>query len=416
MEAYKYHVLGSSHGAEKKNDEQPSHLEHAPVEKDASATTGSNSKKIQVDFSVNLGEHIQSIFVARYSRSLAASNVDILVLGEHTLFTLKENGTIRLQKRLDFDPSCAVTYQNSELADGEKDVGGSNQNLIIATHQNSCMIYKDMQLVWAARTQSVPVAVRVATFAGVRGFLVTLNDMCEVQVSFLGTDPPVNGVSAADSAKELDYEAMDEEHRALLKVIKQASTDSMVEPKEKITLRAQVTPTLAPGDGSSGGEIYMESTDNSKGPADDDICVKDERTGAFVQILVRLYIQYNGKADIENLSIALSHSPAFRSSSGRQILLPLLRGSSKTPVILTLRFRCVKGILPADLGLSVVASYVTANNEPRTARLETALPLALAAKIIPPLKNCAFMFTLDSNRSPPPPQDTFGDLLEPVSE
>jgi Bardet-Biedl syndrome 9 protein len=166
---YKYQVLGSSHGAEKKGLSDEQEEDQAALSGGASGSSSSSSgssKKIQVDWSLNLGEHIISLFVARYSRSLAASNVDILVLGERTLFTIKENGAIRLQKRLDFNPSTAITYTSSGEAEApERDVGGANQNLIIASHEKSLMIYKDMQLIWAARTNSVPVAVRVATFA-----------------------------------------------------------------------------------------------------------------------------------------------------------------------------------------------------------------------------------------------------------
>ena len=49
----------------------------------------------------------------------------------------------------------------------------------------------------------------------------------------------------ANESKELDYEAMDEEHRRLLKVIRQASSDQLTEPKEKLVLRAQVPNALS---------------------------------------------------------------------------------------------------------------------------------------------------------------------------
>lgn len=418
VECYKYHVLGSSHAAEKKPEDEPDAALAAAGGAGGAATAegvtpGKSGSRIQCDWTIELGEACQSISVARYSRSLAASNVDILVLGEHTLFTLKENGQIRLQKRLDYNPSSCVAYQNTpaEAEGGEKDVGGANQNLIIATHQNSLMVYRDMQLVWAARTSAVPIGVRVATFAGVKGMIVTLSDAVELQISYLGTDPPMSGVSAGESNKELDYEAMDEEHRALLKVIKQASTDSMVEPKEKIVLRAQVGPALV-GSGSD-GEVYADGQNQPDRP-DEEVCVRDDRSGAFISILVRLYVMYNGKADLENVSLALGFSPAFRCSSGRNIVLPSLRGGAKTPLILTLRFRACKGVLPGDLALLVVASYVTANNEPRTARLDTRLPLSLATRVVPPLKNCQYMFTLDTNRSPPALTDLFPDLLEGI--
>jgi Bardet-Biedl syndrome 9 protein len=252
------------------------------------------------------------------------------------------------------------------------------------------MIYKDMQLLWAARTQhTVPIAVRVASFAGVKGMLVLLNDACELQVCYLGTDPPLTGVNASDGAKELDYEAMDEEHRALLKVIKQASTDSMVEPKEKITLRAQVSSQVSTGSGGhEGSDIYTESSPSKEDKPDDEVCVRDDRSGGLISVLVRLYIGYNGAADLENVSLTFNYSPAFRCSAGKTMVIPLLRGGVKTPTTITLRFRAVKNVLPADLNLLVLAAYVTPNNEPRTARLDTRLPLTLASRVVAPLKNC----------------------------
>jgi hypothetical protein len=54
IECYKYQMLAASHG-DKKDDVKDSH----------GLTT---TKKVQVDWSVNLGEHCHDIFVARYSR------------------------------------------------------------------------------------------------------------------------------------------------------------------------------------------------------------------------------------------------------------------------------------------------------------------------------------------------------------
>lgn len=124
-----------------------------------------SGKEVQVDWSLNVGDHGVSIMVARFSSSLAASQSDIVLVGERTLFTIKPQGSIRLQKRLDFSPSCATCFR-SDSADG----GGSGErdNLIIGTHQKSLMILRDTQLIWAARTQDVPVAIRVASFGSVR--------------------------------------------------------------------------------------------------------------------------------------------------------------------------------------------------------------------------------------------------------
>lgn len=198
LECYKYQVLSSSSSG--KSDEKDEHGLTA-------------SKKVQTDWSLNLGEHAVEIKVGRFTSGLAAGEKEILVLGEFTLFVIHHNGSIRMQKRLDYNPSCMHLYK-------VRDNSPSSDNLMIGTYQDSLSIYKDAQLVWAARTHSSAVGLAVGSFGGIKGFVVTLNDNCRVTVCYMGTDPPLQGANGSDT-KELDYEAMDEEHRRLLKMIKQ---------------------------------------------------------------------------------------------------------------------------------------------------------------------------------------------------
>lgn len=67
-----------------------------------------------MEWSVNVGEQILDIFVGRFSRSLSVGQFDVIALGEHSIFCIKENGTIRLQKRLDFHPSSVTSYTVEE--------------------------------------------------------------------------------------------------------------------------------------------------------------------------------------------------------------------------------------------------------------------------------------------------------------
>jgi Bardet-Biedl syndrome 9 protein len=74
----------------------------------------SSRKRLQVEWSMNVGEQILDLFVARYSRSLTATQIDIVALGERSLYCFKENGGLRFQKRLDFHPSCVTPYATEE--------------------------------------------------------------------------------------------------------------------------------------------------------------------------------------------------------------------------------------------------------------------------------------------------------------
>lgn len=387
IQCYKYQVLSSSSG-QKQMDEKAEDKTNNPIL--------TSAKKVQVNWTLNLGEHALQILVARFSKSLAAYQEDILVLGEHSLFTLTVAGQIRLQKKLDYNPSCCHVYNVSQ--DKGNDTGGSNQNLLLANYQNALMVYKDTQLVWAARCNSSPVHIAVGTFGGIKGFVCMLNDKCQTVVAYMGTDPPMQGVNTADN-KDLDYEAMDVEHRRLLKVIRQANAGATVEPKDVLILKTQVPSTLA---GGRDTDIF----DN------EEECAKDDQ-GRFISVMTKLFVSYSGSEDVQNITISFLPPRAFFLQQ-KTILLPSLRGGNRTPLALNLRFRVSTKAVPSDMRVHVVAAYTTNSGEPRTAKTVIELPLCLAARVVVPLKNQQYMFTLDTNRDPPALTDLFVDVLNPA--
>lgn len=97
------------------------------------------------------------IFVAKFSRCLGPGCVDIVVLGERTLFTLREQGTVRLQKILGYQPACGckyavaatpgeegarVTGTTVDEADMEFSTVIEEENLIIAADTDHLLVYK----------------------------------------------------------------------------------------------------------------------------------------------------------------------------------------------------------------------------------------------------------------------------------
>eukprot|EP01050_Picozoa_sp_SAG11_P003351 SAG11_NODE_187_length_13061_cov_10.715322_15_plen_359_part_00 len=88
-------------------------------------------KKLQATWEANVGEHVLDIKVARFSKSLAQTQTDILVLGEHTLFCLNNSGEIRMQKRLEYVPGCLCPYPQSVDRDGI-----AKDNLLIASGES----------------------------------------------------------------------------------------------------------------------------------------------------------------------------------------------------------------------------------------------------------------------------------------
>lgn len=83
--------------------------------------------------------------------------MDIVVVGEQTLFTLREQGTVRVQKMLGYQPACACKYtvvaspgeQGAALVGTTVDEADESfativeeENLIIATDSDQLMVLK----------------------------------------------------------------------------------------------------------------------------------------------------------------------------------------------------------------------------------------------------------------------------------
>ena len=148
---------------------------------------------------------------------------------------LRENGTVRTQKRIDFAPLCSATFPSRS-----PDRGAPDEHLLVGTQGGALLIYRDMELLWSARLTHPATALAIGAFADLKGLIVSAGHDGALCVSYLGTNPPASAVQA--EAKELNYEAMDEEHRRLLQVIRDSSSEHKPSPR-RVTLRAQVPPT-----------------------------------------------------------------------------------------------------------------------------------------------------------------------------
>jgi Bardet-Biedl syndrome 9 protein len=384
IECYKYQVLHSSSGSEEKEDKS---------QQQSDAGSGSvGGKKIQVDWSVNVGEDVVDIRVAKYSTSTASYSQDIIVLGERTLFCMKQEGVIRQQKRLDYFCACLTPYtwnQESKI-----------QNIMIGTHNNSIQIYNEQSLIWAAKTQSIPLAMEVSTLCKVEGMIVMLTADGQLSVNYLGTDPASTPVQNLES-KELDYEDMDEEHRRLQALIRQAVNAGKAEPKDRVQLKAQVPNVLnSPSDGTF-----------------DSPASQHQRS-----VTVNLFLSYTGEEDIENAVLTVSVPSPFQLDE-QSILILSLHGSGSrgthTPLVVHLTIYLPDsspagnsvGLLPTSLSTTCIVAYTNPSGEPLTTKTTFLLPLALAGCAIPPVKNPQFKITLDTNRVPPQMQQLFDDIV-----
>lgn len=120
--------------------------------------------------------------------------MDIVVTCDSSLFILTERGHIRYQRRLDYTPSCIKTYHlktsGSDIFEDENRSMGQVMTdaretgfldtpcfmSMICTFNNFLLIYKDVKLVWAARTVNAPIFIDTAKFEDQVGLIVTMSD------------------------------------------------------------------------------------------------------------------------------------------------------------------------------------------------------------------------------------------------
>lgn len=376
IEAYRYQVLAN---AADNVDQDP-------------AREGAPGKKVQVDWSTNIGEHAMHIEVSRFSRSLSAAQLELVVIGEHTIFSIKENGGIRLQKRItDYNMSCALTY--ALPPDNQDPQALPFCNLLLGSSSGHLMVFKEMQLVWCARLQSmVPVQLCVADIAGVKGMIICMDEHGKVQVCYLGTDPPTASLVNTEM-KELNYDDMEEEHQDLLRVIRQSHGDGVREVEETLKVEARVPPAL--------DAAHDDDTD-----PDDPVGRIDN---VVMQCTVLLQLSLEGKKAVENITIALKAPNCFLLSPTSVYLERVGPGESPSlPIV----FRVLTNVLCSGLDVTACVSYFSGANEPRTATCEFRLPFALVAKPIQPVKNATYKIQLECTRQPPPLTTLFGPLIQ----
>mmetsp|Transcript_24838 Transcript_24838/g.59115 ORF Transcript_24838/g.59115 Transcript_24838/m.59115 type:complete len:829 (+) Transcript_24838:232-2718(+) len=358
-QAFKYSVLGSmSSGTIAADDDK-----------------AKENKRARAEWTVCLGESAGQICAAKHTPGLKASQYDIIIMGEHTLFWLKEGGGIRTQKRLDFNPVAILPYTTGT---------SEQQNLLVATDQGHLMVYgSGLQLLWAASLDLPPIALGIANAPSIKGLVASVGGAGQLSLTYMGTDPPTQVVNASDK-KALNYEQMDEEHRQLLTVIREATADAKVEPTDRLVIRAQVPAALDAGTEGQGWQRLA--------------------------LTAKLFLSYTGSEAISDVTVSVTVPPPFKCSTPTQVVSSV--GGGGTPRTLVLIFGLAAPSIPADTTATVAAMYVSKTGEPRTVSTSLSLPLLMCCKVVPSIKTPApCKVTLDSNRNPPPLPALFEELL-----
>jgi Bardet-Biedl syndrome 9 protein len=402
IECYKYQVLASSQGdvvGPRSEDKKSNKYQVAAV------------RSTMVEWGILLGEPTKQIIDGHFSsidsskpKGTFPSN-ELLVLTEHSIFLIKETGNILQQRRLEVDPSCICVY----------DVGTSgSQNFIVASHDKTIHVFRELNLVWAAKLASVPVQMSINDFGGTTSLIVTINESGYLSISYLGTKPPVTAVVSSNISRDVDYDKIDEEHRSLLQVIRESQNDQKQEPREKVNLRTQIS-KLLDVETISGIEGRVEMAKNPAliRPLSD--VTGSDGSRNLAKISIKLYVSYIGGHSSTNVSVGVT-VPENIHMLPNSVIIPTMKAVRTTPQLIKFYMISTKECLPSSLSASFSASYTCSSGEPRITSLPFTIPLHLVCQPRPPSKNALYKVTLDTVANAFPLTELFDDFLYAIQE
>lgn len=457
IESYTYHVLASAGSVTETVTMKQANLSGILS---SNERVSGGRKLLKTNWKLNIGEYANFISVAHF---LPTIQPVIIILGERTLFCVDVEGVLMMQVRLPYTAACMVSFKVGISAvktnpvirsDDTPFINNSLDNLVILTNEGRMMVYSCRpdsnatnkessldqkssgngivsnpsgnyskskgtsvvcRLIWASKlavTTHYAVAVRVASFGGCRGLICVLDESGTLCLSYLGTTPPSKSSGFLGDSKDLNYDEMDIEHRKLLEKIRksQSNIGRINKPSSSLVLKAQV-PSLVSVADTSVIDCGLVNTD--------DITVAGQRltesrtTGdRIVEVIVRLYVTQTDTDTLYNINLAI-FAPVCVLLPSKSIQISSIDGSSKEPLLIPLRFQVCKEFLVTQLNVNIVAAYTTSDSqEPRTSKCSFRLPFCLVCRVVPPIKNTAFKFTIKVNQETPPLGDMFADMLQ----
>ncbi len=404
-ECYRYQVLASS-----QSDVGESKVGESKTGRSNGLTA---VRSAMVEWSLKLGEPCKQILEGNFTgagggdgngRVSSGYASELLMVCDKSLFLVKgETGGLIQQKRLErSDASCVCAYPVSGA--------GGPLNFLLAGMDGTLQVFSGFNLVWAARAPSTPVQMAVASFGGQSGLIVTMDDQGSLCVSYLGTKPPINAVMT--HVRDINYEKIDEEHRALLQVIRESQSDTKAEPVEKLIIRSQVGKTLdvephgvSLGDSDLPPGMLVPSYSPGGGLGGD-------RDGQqYVKVCVRVYLSYSGAQPATNVSLVVSSPSCVHAAPKNFVLQKVAGGAKSTPVMVKVYLYATRTI-PSGLDATITATYTSSKGEPRVVSHTIALPIYLVCRPKAPTKSALCKVILDTEGHPAVPlTDLFADLL-----
>lgn len=416
-ECYRYQVLASSQSETvERRSEHKSGGDSKQGESSATNAFGIRAVRNTVcEWTVNLGENARQIVLGHFvinEHGLVVNNSgpanELLFLCEKSLFLVKaETGGIIQQRRIErADPSCVclIPYV-AELPNGQTITA---HNFLLADQEGTVQVYQGLNLVWAVRVPSAPVYMTVSSFGGQRGLVVSIDETGYLSIGYLGTKPPVQAFLS--QVRDLDYDKIDEEHRALLQVIRESQSEHKHESHDRLLMKCQIPKSfdLEPVQIANIPNIAELRSQLVQFPANTTQSTAGNEP--IVKLTVRLYVTYTGAQSASQVSLVISTPPNIHAHP-KSVQLDRITGARSTPTVVKVHFLALKSAVLTHSDITVTASYQSPKGEPGIITYSFELPLFVSVRPKPPTKSAPVKLILDTEYPAIPLTELFSDVL-----
>ena len=182
---------------------------------------------------VNLGElaiQIQTIYNNFNKKE------ELVVLSETMLNLINENGNLKYQKKLDFEPRTFYAYNITDPKYQTNKI--FDLMCMISTSSNHILIYKGIALAWAVKVYETPIFLKLADFDKIKSLIVSLSDNGRLNVLYLGMQQVKNAQIV--QSKQMNQNFLLKESQRLTQVIENYSKGVVVSPDIILTINAKV--------------------------------------------------------------------------------------------------------------------------------------------------------------------------------
>ena len=338
---------------------------------------------------VNIGElstQIQVVFNKINRRE------EIVVLSETLLNLINSNGTLLYQKKLDFEPMCFYAYNITDENYTKNQI--FDLMYLISSTYHHIMIYKGFQLAWVAKVFDTPIYISLNNFENIQSLIVTLNDMGNLNVLYLGMEKVKN--MKLIKTKDMDPKKMIKEREKLSQIIDNYEKGIFINDKENsLKINALVHKDI----------FYTKGRDDNK------VFYKDN-FGKIIESMVQLEFEYGSQeaSDIHVNIICpyniICDDPIFVISS--------LGANSNNKIKKTLKFRVIENYYPTFINIDVYTSYYAVEKYEKimkSSSISFELPLGLFVKVDNETKNnLKYSITLETDKPTVKINEIFNDL------